>query len=142
MSNTPSPLPPEPVLSTLFAIQGKPKEHPSVAVEAFCTTAKMLGILFRRVEVQDTIEVGMRPFVRMKSDIPNAASVLEQLFKATQRGYVACRSDGKYEVQFPPNVLGGRRAEVSSMIMYTVPRTPPMMYRGPKVKNWERQFQS
>jgi len=140
MSNTTTPVLPEPVLSTYFAIQLQPRENPAVVVEAFCTAAKMLGTLFRRVETLDTIEVGMKPFLRMRSDIPTASSVLEQLFKATGRGYVVSRSDGKFEVQFPVTTLGGRRAEVSSYVMHTVPRGKPTMYRGPKIKFWERQF--
>ena len=136
------PTTPEPVLKTYFAIQIQPRESPILALEAFCTTSKMLGILFRRIEVLDTMEVGVKPFVRLRSDIPNATSVLEQLLKATQRGFIVARSDGKYEVQFPASVLGGRRAEVPTFSMHGSPRETPRMYRGPKIKHWDRQFQS
>jgi len=139
--DTPALLPTEPILNNYFAIQMQPRENPIIAVEALCVTAKMMGILFRRVEVLDTIQIGMRPFLRVRSDLDRHPLVLDQLLVATGRGYVA-HLDGKFVVQFPSTVHGGRRANFSATDMHLTPRGLPQMYRGPKIKHWERQFQS
>jgi len=139
---TPSTPAPEPVLNTYLAVQLQPREASIVAVEAVCVTAKMLKILFRRIEVLDIIQVGMRPFVRLRSDMTTeqARVILAELCKATNRGVVACGPDGKFEVQFPPAIHGGKRAPFASLQMHTVPRGPQRLYRGPKIARWELQF--
>lgn len=137
--NNPTPILLDPVLNTYFAIQLQPRENPIVAVEAFCVTAQMMKTLFRRIETLDVIQVGMRPFVRLRSDIGDAGPVLRQLLAATNRGYIVSNG-GRFEAQFSAKDFGGRKADVSGVVMNTVPRGPQVMYRGPKIKNWERQF--
>lgn len=137
----PPPVDPEIQLRTYFAVQLSYTQEPyAKVVEALCQTAKGMGILFRRVETLDVIQLGMRPFLRMRSDVPEAKLLLQRLHTETGRGIVYMTTGG-FEVQFPPNVLGGRIAPVSSLAMHGATRGQPMMWRGPKIKNWVLQFQ-
>jgi len=133
---------PEIALPYHLAVQVQRWENHIVAVEAFCATAKALGALFRRVETFGIIHVGMRPFLRMRTDLDpiRVKEVLQQLVKATSRGAVYALESGRYEVQFPPHEHGGRTGVVPSFYMYAKTEAPATLYRGPKIKKWEKQF--
>lgn len=135
-SSAPPPL--DIALPYYFAVQIQPREAAVLAVEAVCTTAKMMGILFRRVEVVGLINLGGRNFVRMRSDLARASEVLTQLNSATNRG-----------VMFPDGSSGmkvllsnGRSGTVEGWKLHVMSSGASTMYRGPKIKNWERQFQN
>lgn len=141
MNSTPPPLDPEVQLRTYFAVQlNHPREPHAKAAEAVCVAAKALGLLFRRVETMDVLQIGMKPFLRMRSDLSDAKVILQRLHTDTARGIIYMLPEGCFEVQFPPNVMGGRIAPVSSTPMYMAPRGTSTMFRGPKVKSWYRAF--
>lgn len=139
------PNPPQIELNQYLAIQQRvPWENSAVAAEALCATAKMMGTLFRRVEVLDVIKVGGKPFVRMRTDLARdrVQKVLLALVGATDRAVVYSLPDGGYEAKFPASQLGGRTAMVSVTLMHSLPRGQQFLFRGPKIKNWRAQFSS
>lgn len=139
----PTPAPVEIPLPYHLAIQIQRGEHPAFVVEAFCVTAKMMKVLFRRVETLDVIQVGMQPFLRRRTDLDRerVGQVLQKLVEVTGRGVVYCQADGRYESRLGGK-LAGKTIPVSSTTMHTIPRGPQALYKGPKIKNWTRQFQS
>lgn len=140
MDNTAEKLTPAPEipLNQYLAIQVGPRESHAVAVEAFCTTAKMMGALFRRVETVGSLTVGMKSFLRMRTDLDRTRirEVLRKMVEVTGRGVVYVTDEGRYEVQFPLTVYGGRKGTVSSGSMHTLSLGPFVLYRGPKIKRW------
>lgn len=143
--NDDNPSPPVEIpLNTYLAIQTRAGEHPAHPVHAFCETAKMLKVLFRRAETLDIIQVGGRLFVRVRTDLDRtrARQVLQKLAEVTHRGVVYLTDGGKYEVLFQDHRQAGVVAPVSSVLLHSVPRGPQALYRGPKIKGWEKQFAS
>lgn len=127
---------PEPVLTTYFALQLLLTESPREAVGAMCRAGKAVRTLFRRVELLDTIQVANRSFIRCRSDVTNPYPMLEALLQE-KRGFVAISSSGQYTVRLPD----GRTGPVTTAVMHIVPRSgQQVMYRGPKIAGWERQF--
>jgi hypothetical protein len=134
-SSVPPPL--DEPLKTYFAVQIRPSETPINVVSAIMVTAKSLGILFRRLEVLDTMTLGSVAYVRMRTELTNPCPILEKLFSegrstvsATQGGYTAC-------------LPGGRFGKVPQLTMHAIPKLgQSRMFRGPKYRFWERQFEA
>lgn len=123
-------------LNTYFAVQVLSSENTHAVAGAICKAAQEAGTLFRRLEVLDTIQVAAKTFVRCRSDIVNPYLMLDALH-AKKRGYVAVTARGQYNVK----MADGRMGAVPGTVMHTVPRSGcGAMYRGPKIKLWERQF--
>jgi hypothetical protein len=129
----------DPQLNTYFAVQLLPTETSREAAAAICHAGRDAGTLFRWLEVLDTMTFAARTFLRCRSDIINVYPMLDQLL-ARRRGYVAARPDGQYSVR----LTDGRTGTVPGVAMHSVPRCDGYRgtYRGPKIKNWERQFDS
>ncbi len=128
---------PERELRTYFAVQLKPDESPHRAAEDVIRTGKILGILFRRLEVIDTIKIGPTEYIRVRSDLLNPFPILEALL-SKGRNVVRCSSEGGYELHRP----GGRVGKVSTMMMHSTAKPgQTRMYYGPKIKRWEAQFE-
>ena len=138
----PTSAPVEIPLPNYLAVQLQRSEHPAFAVEALCTTAKMMKALFRRVETLDIIQVGMQPFLRMRTDLDRErlVLVLRKILEVTGRGVVYLEG-GTYRAQLSGK-LAGKVLPMSSATMHMVPRGPQALYKGPKIKRWEKQFQS
>jgi hypothetical protein len=135
-------LPPPPLptpLNTYFAIQLKRESEPAeIAVEIFCKHAKELKILFRRIEVLDTIGIGTSTYVRLRSDLTNPFAVLDKIY-INGRGVVSSEPGGKYRARIP----GGRVGEISHLVMHASPKPgQSRTFRGPKFKYWTRQFEA
>jgi hypothetical protein len=121
---------------TYFAVQILPNEDPHQTAGAVCQAGQLAKTLFRRLEVMDTIIVANRPFLRCRSDVANPLPLLGLLFMQ-KRAYVAALANGQYSVKLPD----GRSAIVPGTIMHLIPRSGhPTVYRGPKIKLWERAF--
>ena len=121
-------------INTYFAVQILQAENPMVVAGAICRAGHEKKTLFRRLEVLDTIQIAGKSFVRCRSDVVNPHPLLGVLF-AQNRAYVAAGPGGIYVAYFP----GGRVGNVPGSTLHMVPRSP-VMYRGPKMKLWERQF--
>lgn len=138
----PTPIPPpvddDESLKTYFAVQLKPREAPIHVVAAFMNTAKGLGVFLRRLEVLDTLTVGGTSFVRMRTEILTPSSVLDKLY-GDGRSIISSGQDGQYAARLP----GGRIGKVAHLTMHAVPKLgQTKMYRGTKMKHWERQFEA
>ncbi len=125
----------EVILNSYFAVQLKLREDPAKVVETVCLRARSMGILFRRIERLDTFTLGTRSFLRLRSDLSRSKEVLLALATAEGRGVVYPTADSKFET-----FVAGRTVPFSAAIMHLVPRGSVQMFRGPKVKNWTRQF--
>lgn len=138
MMTTSAPPPPldEP-LSTFFAVQPKPREHAVNVVEAVMRAAKSSGVLFRHLELLDTITIGTTPFVRMRTETTSLAPILDQLY-SDGRSCVSAKG-GEYVAR----LQGGRVGKVPQALMHaTAKMGQSRMFRGPKFKFWDRQFEA
>lgn len=129
-------LPPDEPLRTYIAVQVKPDEHPIRVVEAFVRTAGDVKILFRHLELLDTISIGTVTFARMRTDILNPEPILGHLHESGRAVVSSPRKE--YEVR----LSGGRTGRVSNLIMHATPKVgQSRMFRGTRFKFWERQFE-
>jgi hypothetical protein len=134
MSSEPPPIPES--LNTYFAVQLKDREVSHHVAGAVLHTAKSLGLLFRRLEVLDTVTVGTSSFVRMRADLVNPFPVLDKVY-ADGRGVISSMAGGDYAVR----LFGGRIGKVPNLFMHSAPKVgQARMYRGTKIKRWETQF--
>jgi hypothetical protein len=134
-SSNPPPL--DESLKTYFAVQLRPREAPIHVVSAFMTTAKDQGILFRRLEVLDTMTVGGTAFVRMRTEMSTPTTILDKLYSGG-RSVINSIQGGEYVARLP----GGRTGKVAHLVIHAVPKLgQTKMYRGTKIKHWERQFE-
>lgn len=135
-SSNPPPL--DEPLKTFFAVQLKPAEQAIHVVEAVMKAAKAAGILFRRLELIDSMTVGTQTYVRMRTEIMNPYPILDRLY-AEGRGVVSSMQGGEYVARLP----GGRMGKVSNIVMHASPKLgQARMFRGTKIKHWERQFEA
>lgn len=133
-----SPPPPlnEP-LNTYFAVQLKDKEVAHHVAAVVLRTARGLNVLFRRLEVLDTVTVGTLTFVRMRADLLNPYPVLDQIY-TDGRGVIGSMTGGEYAVRMPGRPVG----KVSNLFMHAAAKLgQTRMYRGTKIKRWEAQFE-
>lgn len=131
----PPPAPEEP-LKTYFAIQLRVGEAPIQVARAVMDAAKGMSILFRKLEVMDTVTLGTSSFVRMRSEILNPHPILDRLYN-DGRAVVSVLPSGEYGVRFQ----GGRVGKVSQTVMHALPKLgQSRMFRGTKFKYWNRQF--
>ncbi len=133
--------PPPPIgepLNTYFAAQLKAAERPHHVAQEVMKAAKGAAVLFRHLEVMDTVSVGTFTFVRMRSEIINPFPILDRLYEAG-RGVVAVSPGGEYLVRLP----GGRSGRVAQAVMHATAKLgQSRMYRGTKFKFWDRQFEA
>ncbi len=117
------------------AIELAEGETPHGAVHRFTQAAVDRKMLFKELEVLDIITIGPRKFVRFRTDQSKVGSVAEDIRK--KRAVVLPNGVG-YKVYLP----GGRSAPVPTSKMHTSPLPNyKRLYRGPKNKLWEAQFQ-
>lgn len=134
MTSEPPPIPES--LNSYFAVQLKDREVPHHVASAVLHAAKALGLLFRRLEVLDTLTVGVTAFVRMRADLVNPFPVLDKVY-AEGRGVISVMKGGDYAVR----LFGGRIGKVPNLFMHAAPKVgQARMYRGTKIKRWETQF--
>jgi len=125
-------------LKTYFAVQVQRGEQPIRVVEAVMKSAKGTGILFRKLELIDTVSIGTSTFARMRTDILNPFPLLDKLYEEG-RAIVCSMQGGEYVARMP----GGRMGRVSNLIMHAIPKLgQTQMFRGTKMKHWERQFEA
>jgi hypothetical protein len=125
-------------LSTFFAIERKPREEIGDVVAAVLRAAKDCGVLFRRLEVLDTLTLGVTSYTRMRTELVNPFSILDKLY-AGGRNVICSMQGGEYVVR----MVGGRMGKISNIIMHATPRLgQSRMFRGTKFKYWERQFET
>jgi hypothetical protein len=136
----PSSIPPpldEP-LNTYFAVQLKQGEQAVHVAEAVMKAAKTEGILFRRLEVLDTMSLGSMSFARMRSEIANPFPILDRLY-IEGRAVVNRVQGSEYAVR----LQGGRVGKVTNVLMHATAKLgQSRMYRGTKFKYWARQFEA
>jgi hypothetical protein len=135
-SSNPPPL--DEPLNTYFAVQLKPAEQAIHVVEAVLKAAKASSLLFRRLEQLDILTIGTLTLVRMRADLVNPYPVLDRLY-AEGRAVVSSMQGGEYVARLP----GGRMGKVSNVTMHAIAKLgQPKMFRGTKMKYWERQFEA
>lgn len=121
-----------PPMTTFFAVeQGGLSNHQIASL--FCTAAKEAKTPFYQLESLSIIEVNATKFVRFRSDIPDASAALTSL-RGRGHGVVLRESEGYWFHR------GERQGKVSTSLMVGSPVRNPCLWRGPKVKYWERQF--
>lgn len=124
--------------SAYFAIQILPDEQAHVVAKLVLSTAKGLGILFRSLEVLDTISLGTHLYARMRADLESALQIVERLEKQSPRG-VVFENQGQYVVRMP----NGRSGKVPYITMHAIAKLgQTRAYRGTKIKRWEQQFEA
>lgn len=120
--------------NTYFAI-----EHGNLSVHQlaglFCMEARDAKTPFYQLESLSVIVVNATKFVRFRSDIPDASKVLLAL-RDKGHGVVLRMPDGF--VFYRENLSG----KVSSSLIAASPIRNPQSWRGPRIKYWERQFQT
>ena len=122
-------------LGTYIAVQLGHGEDTHRVAALYMKTAKGLP-LFRRLEVLDTMTLGMSAYVRMRTDDPNPVPILDRLYDAG-RGVIHVAA-GEYMVRIP----GGRFGKVPSLTMIGSAKPgQARLYRGTKIKLWMRQFE-
>jgi hypothetical protein len=135
---TPIPPPLDEPLKTYLAVQLKPREVSIHVVKAVMGAAKDLGILFRRLEVLDTMTMGTLSFVRMRTEMLAPYTILDRLY-SDGRSVISSMNGGEYMAR----LLGGRVGKVNNLVMHATPKLgQAKMYRGTKIKHWERQFEA
>lgn len=124
-------------LTTYFAVEILSWTTPHQVAEAVIRQAKENGTLFRRLESMGSVEVAGRKFERFRTDLSdtNLDPVLTSLL-TKGHGVVGKITDG-YEVRFPI-----RTGRINSTILLSGKAVKTRMYRGPKIKYWERQFEA
>ncbi len=137
MTSSNPPPPPDEPLNTYFAVQLKPREQAIHVVEAIMKVAVDAGILFRRLEVLDTVTIGTMAFVRVRSEIVNPFPILDRLYSAEGRAVVSAAKGGEYSAR----MQGGRIGRVTHLLMHATAKLgQTRMFRGTKFKHWDRQF--
>lgn len=125
-------------LKTYFAAQLKPGEQPIRVVAAVMKAAKAGAILFRRLELLDTVSIGTLSFVRMRSEMVNPYPILDVLYNEG-RAVVSSIQGGEYIVRLP----GGRMGKITNLLMHATAKLgQTRMFRGTKFKYWDRQFEA
>lgn len=133
----PVPLPVLPIIetNTYFAVQLLQNETTHRVAELILRAARDIKVLFRRLEILDTITIGTNRYARVRTDLASPNAVLDRLL--LQRSVVAPVSGSSYLVRFPD----GRTGKLTSFVMHVAPRPgQSRIYRGPKIKRWEEQF--
>lgn len=126
---------PEIKLTTLFAVEMLRWETPHNVAEAVIRTGSEIRRFFRRIEVLDVIVIGVKQFVRFRSDMEASEAILDHVV-TRGRGVVISMGSAGFEARFP-----NRRGKVQGFAMYEAIRPGHQrMYRGPKLKNWGEQF--
>jgi hypothetical protein len=124
------------MLGTQFAaVQIGQKETAHKAIEHFMNTAVGLGCRFRTLETFGEMTVGSRKFVRFRTDCWKLQEVSQQLLK---EGRGTILPDGnRYKVEFPT----GQKGTLNTTVLQAAPLpSQNRVYRGPKLKFWDRQF--
>lgn len=134
-------LPPPPIdapLTAYFAVQLQGKETSHHVAEVVLKAAKEIDLLFRRLEVLDTLSVGGASVVRMRADILNPYPLIDRIH-AAGRAVISAGTGGEYIVRFP----GGRTGRYPTTTMHAVAKLgQARMYRGTRIKRWECQFEA
>lgn len=123
---------------TYFAVEIKTsyEKAPDLA-KIVLTTAKGLGILFRRLEAMDVIEIGSTKFMRFRTDLTPALPLADALFESG-RGVIALSVGGGYRMRTKT-----KEGTIPSTTLLAVPRAAGVKtFRGTKIKLWERQFET
>lgn len=124
-------------LNTYLGVQIKPKQSAHDVAAIVMSAAKDMGVLFRRLEMLDTISVGTFSYARMRTDIVNPVKILNHL-RSVQHATIAYE-EGDYVLTFPD----GRVGRVPNLVMHAIPKLgQSRMYRGTRIKHWERQFEA
>lgn len=124
-------------LTTYFAVEVLSWASSHQVAEAVIRQSKENGTLFRRLESMGPIEVAGRKFERFRTDLADVklGPVLDHML-TKGHGVVGKTSEG-YEVRFPV-----RSGKVKSTVLLGGTPVRTRMYRGPKIKHWERQFEA
>lgn len=124
-----------PPLTTFFAVEMLPIVSAHQVAGMFCEAAKKSKTPFFQLEGLGLIDVNASKFLRFRSDISDPTLALRILQEKghgvvyrTPEGFIFQRKD--------------RTGKISTSLMVGSPVRNPMMWRGPKVKLWERQFQA
>ena len=125
-------------LNTYFAVQMMQHEATIDVVASVMRAAKTLKVMFRRLEILDKMTIGTSTYVRMRADVISSRPILDQLF-----------SDGRAVVGLVPGngyvvrVSDGRTGKVTNLLMHATSKPGySRVFRGPKMKFWERQFEA
>lgn len=123
-------------LGVYIAVQLGQGEDTHRVAALYMQTAKGLP-MFRRLEVLDTMTLGNSTYVRMRTDDPNPVPILDRLYDSG-RGVIHL-AGGEYVVRIP----GGRVGKVASLTMSGSAKPGcARLYRGTKIRLWERQFET
>lgn len=121
-------------LSNYFAVQLFPGENDNTAVEAVFRASAKQRQFFRRLEVLDSFTVGSNTFLRCRADQEVLGTLLEVC--SDGRGVIV-RRQSAYVAMLPD----GRKGTVDFLRMHLeVKDGRRRLYKGTKIKGWERQF--
>lgn len=121
---------------TYFAVEVKTSYEKTIDLaKVVLTVAKAQGILFRRLEAMDVIEIGSTKFMRFRTDLQPATQLVDAILNEG-RGVIAANAAGGYELRSRT-----KNGPVPSTRILSTPRAAgTKMFRGTKIKLWERQF--
>jgi hypothetical protein len=123
--------------STHFAVQLNRGENYKNVVAQVLNEANKLGILFRKIQVLDVTSIGTSNFVRLRSDLPNAHTIVARFLQEGRA--VVSQVGGQYLLRFP----NGRNGKVPSTTMCAANRPGfGQTYVGTKIKRWKAQFEA
>jgi hypothetical protein len=115
------------------ALELKEQESPHQAIECLMRAAVEKGRPFTTLEVVGSLFIGRIRFVRFRTDCSAIGEILSTL---DDRARISPEG-GAYVCRFP----GGATGPVPATSMNVVGRPGERrVYRGPRVKFWERQF--
>lgn len=120
------------VLGTYFAIQPLRGENYKQLSAMIMEAADKKGILFRKLQVLDTITVGAFSFIRFRSDTID----IWEIVKGWDRGVILPSLDG-----FQVILKGGKTGKFPAATMCTGPKIGfGQIYAGTRIKRWKQQF--
>jgi hypothetical protein len=124
------------MLGTQFAaVQIGNEETAHKAIEHFMNIAVGLDCRFRTLEIYGEMTVGSRKFVRFRTDCWKLLEVSQQLLKEG-RGTILPEGT-RYMVKLPT----GQKGILNTTVLQAAPiPSQHRVYRGPKLKFWDRQF--
>lgn len=125
-------------MSNRFAgVQFKRAEDTRAVVHSFMLAACQHGLEFQHLEVFGIFTVGSSKFIRFRTDCKDFTPIVARLLNEN-RGSITPDPKRGYLIRLPSGQEGV--VEISKMLA-----TPlsgyPLVFRGPKIKYWERQFE-
>lgn len=124
-----------PELNTYFAVQILKRENYKDVVQTVLAAADANKILFRKIQVLDVYLVGATTFVKFRSDVADASTIVKSL---KGRAFII-KGDGSFMVHSPDGQIRGKYPTFG---MCSTSRMGfGQTFAGTKTKRWVMQFQ-